>query len=72
MNHGVTEEQRLRDALLRSRAMLLRLYLVGYRSGWEEGESEEEIRQRVADYLSNVGLDPVLDKTQCAELLEEY
>jgi len=53
-------------------AMILRLVVVRYRQGWEEGQSEQEVFDRARDFLFNVGLDLHNDREACEAVLKEF
>lgn len=69
------EHVKERDVMLEeAQAMVLRLVVVQYRQGWEDGTSEAEVRSRAMDWLANNGLDPHIpeDKERCQKVLAEY
>lgn len=51
---------------------LLRLYLVQWRQGWEDGPTEEEVREEVSNYLANVDLDPTNNKDAVYALIKQW
>lgn len=68
---GLTERAHgLENRLNAAHYQLVQLYLVGWRQGWEEGLTEQEIREAVGDYLANVDLDPTNDMEAVHRLLK--
>lgn len=49
---------------------LAKLFCVGDREGWEEGETEEEIRASVLKVLDNAHIGPYIYPTSLANFLE--
>ena len=48
----------VQSGLNEARALLADLYYCAHRTGWEPGESTDEVLERAHDYLANNGLDP--------------
>ena len=51
---------------------LLTLFLAHNREGWEEGETEQEVRDHVLDVLANYGVDPHINQDAVKALQEKY